>query len=94
MINTEFIIWCAKLILGGVASFLAILLWSKSRRGYWTSLASSIVISYIGLIFDIMNNLGVFAVDTKISFYVSLSFTVLPYLFLIIALILIIKEIF
>ena len=61
----QIVIFGAKLVFGGIAAFLAILLWSKTRRAGWLCLSSSVL---------------------------RLCFAVVPALFLITALILIIKE--
>lgn len=96
MNQTQIIFWCIKLVLGGFASFFAILLWSKTRRACYLSLVSSILISYAGLIFELMLDLGILSRDIFIFFglpVLSLAFTVLPALLLILSLILIIKDI-
>lgn len=95
MEQSQIIIWCAKLILGGIAAFFAILLWSKSRSGSWMCIVAGILISYAGIIYDMMLSLGILPQE-KIMVYgipvITMCFTAIPYLLLIIALILIIKD--
>lgn len=89
------VVWSIKLVLGGIAAFLAILLWSKSRSASWMCLVASVLISYAGIIFEMMISLGI--ISASLIFFgvplATLIFTVLPSVFLIAALILIIKDI-
>ena len=91
----QIIIWCVKLVLGGIEAFLAILLWSKSRNGGWMSLVASVLISYAGIILNMMTELGIISLN-NISVLgipvIDLCFTAIPSILLIIALILFIKE--
>lgn len=96
MSQGQMIIWCIKLVLGGIAAFLAILLWSKSRNGGWMSLVASVLISYAGIIFDMMKEFGILNTDHIVLYgvpVVAMCFTVIPSVLLIIALILFIKEV-
>lgn len=91
----QIIIWCVKLVLGGIAAFLAILLWSKSRNGGWMCLVASVLISYAGIIFDMMSELGIISLNNVAVFgvpVINLCLTAVPSILLIIALILFIKE--
>lgn len=91
----QIVVWCIKLVLGGVAAFLAILLWSKSRAASWMCLVASVLISYAGIIFEMMISLGIITVNFTVYGIplVPLLFAVVPSVFLIVALILIIKDI-
>ena len=96
MNQTQIIMWIIKLVLGGIAAFLAILLWSKTRSASWMSLVAGVIVSYAGIIYEMLIALGIFSADIVMLFglpVVSLCFTVIPYVFLITALILIIKDI-
>lgn len=93
--NSQVFLWCLKLVLGGIVSFLSILLWSKSRSFCWICLISSVLISYAGIIYEMMVQFGVFSLSNFLFLgipIVTLCFTIIPYIFLIIALILIIKD--
>ncbi|MBP5403226.1 MAG: hypothetical protein J6Y36_08725 [Treponema sp.] len=95
MADSQFIIWCIKLILGGIASFFAILLWSKSRNAGWMCLTAGILIYYAGVIYSMMLNFGIIATEYLIIAGIpllTLFFTAVPPLFIIAALILIIKD--
>lgn len=92
---SQIFVWCIKLVLGGIAAFLAILLWSKSRAASWMCLVASVLISYAGIIFEMMISLGIITANVFVFGVplVTLLFAVFPSLFLIAALILIIKDI-
>lgn len=92
---SQIVVWCIKLVLGGIAAFLAILLWSKSRAASWMCLVASVLISYAGIIFEMMISLGIITANVFVFEIplVTLLFAVVPSLFLIAALILIIKDI-
>lgn len=92
---SQIVVWCIKLVLGGIAAFLAILLWSKSRAASWMCLVASVLISYAGIIFEMMISLGIIAANVFVFEIplVTLLFAVVPSLFLIAALILIVKDI-
>lgn len=95
MIQSQILIWCIKLVLGGIGAFLAILLWSKTRNAGWMCLVASVLISYGGIIYDMMTSLGIISADKFLVMgipAITLFFTAVPSLFLIFALILIIKE--
>lgn len=91
----QIIIWCVKLVLGGIAAFLAILLWSKSRNGGWMSLVASVLITYAGIIYEMMTDLGIINLS-HIQFVgvpvINLCFTAIPSILLIIALILFVRD--
>lgn len=93
MIDGELILFIIKLVLGGVAAFLAILLWSKMRDTAWMCLVVGVVFSYAGVVFEMMSTLGLTATGEGIFFGVSLAklfFAVLPSVFYIIAFVLMI----
>lgn len=92
---SQIVVWCIKLVLGGIAAFLAILLWSKSRAASWMCLVASVLISYAGIIFEMMISLGIITANVFVFGVplVTLLFAVVPSLFLIVALILIVKDI-
>lgn len=95
MERTQLTIFCIKLILGGISAFLAILLWSKNRSICWICLTSSILIAYAGFIYDMMKTLGMFPTEKILILDIpilTLGFIIIPSIFLIIALILIIKD--
>ena len=54
MLEAEILIMIIKLVLGGIAAFLAILVWSKTRDGAWFFLVSGTILGYCGIVFDML----------------------------------------
>ncbi len=91
MQETTLILYIIKLALGGIVAFLAILLWSRTRDGAWMSLVAGAIISYAGLVYQLLGDLGIsFKNDIHIHglTLTQLIFTVVPSIFYIIAFIL------
>jgi hypothetical protein len=55
--NTVYIV--CRLVLGAVSSFLAILLWSRTRDAAWILVIISAIISYAETVYSILNLLGI-----------------------------------
>lgn len=93
MSQVDLIFFVIKLVLGGLVAFLAILLWSKTGDPAWMSMIAGIVVSYAGIVYDLLVTVGILTVD-KLKFMglplTSLLFTAVPYVFFIIAFILMI----
>ena len=86
MPQSELILYVIKLVLGGLAAFTAILLWSKTGEASWMSIIAAIVINYGGTVYDLLVEMGILSVyKLKIGSLplTSLIFTVLPSLFFI-----------
>lgn len=87
MPETETLIFIIKLVLGGIAAFFAILVWSKTRDGAWFFLVSGTILSYCGIVYDMLKSFGII---TKTLYLVlgipiiDLCFIVVPTLFFII----------
>lgn len=91
MVQSEITLIIVKLILGGITAFLAIMLWSKTRDVAWMSLVAGFISAYCGIVYDLMVDLGVILPSGPLIFGLSLStlvFTVVPFLFFILAFIL------
>lgn len=58
--NQELIIFIIKLVLGGIAAFLAIFVMSKTRDAAWMFLVAGFLFSYAALVIDLMIELGIF----------------------------------
>lgn len=88
MQQSEMILFIIKLVLGGFAAFFAIMLWSKTRDIAWMSLVAGSVISYAGVVYEMMSKFGIIGV-AGISIagipLATLFFTVIPPLFYIAA---------
>ena len=58
--NPQIILFIIKLILGGIAAFLAIFVMSKTRDASWMFLVAGFLFSYAALVADLMAELGIF----------------------------------
>lgn len=84
-----------KLILGGIAAFLAIIVWNKTRDSSWMAIVGGIIISYAQTVYNLLIHLGILSVDRLAVFGIpltSLIFTVGPLCLIILGLILMIKK--
>ena len=61
--NQELIIFIIKLILGGIAAFLAVFVMSKTRDASWMFLVAGFLFSYAALVIDLMIELGILEKD-------------------------------
>ena len=62
--NQDLILFIIKLVLGGIAAFLAIFVMSKTRDAAWMFLVAGFLFSYAGLVIDLMIELGIFEKDS------------------------------
>ncbi len=90
----DILLHCIKLVLGGLAAFLAIVLWSKTREAAWVALIAGVLSAYAGIVFEFLVSVGVTFPATGHSFGeiaglppLILIFTIIPRLFFIAALI-------
>ncbi len=95
MQQPEIIFYIIKLVLGGIIAFLAILLLSKTREPAWLCLCCACVISYAGLVYEMLVKIGI-AGDFSLTVAGIPLFLILaaaiPSLFVIIAFILMIAR--
>lgn len=86
MPQSELILYVVKLILGGIAAFTAILLWSKTGEASWMCIIAGMVIGYGGTVYSLLVEMGILSVD-RLRFcslpLTSLVFAVVPSLFFI-----------
>ncbi|MBO4321076.1 MAG: hypothetical protein J5857_11485 [Treponema sp.] len=95
MTQTELTLYIIKLVLGGLATFFAILVWGKTRDAAWMCLVAGIVLEYCGTVYNMFLDFGVvFTGDLKIADIplTTILFTVVPPLFFILAFILILRR--
>ena len=62
--DPQILLFIIKLVLGGIAAFLAIFVMSKTRDASWMFLVAGFLFSYASLVIDLMTELGIFAVDS------------------------------
>ncbi|MDR3284286.1 MAG: hypothetical protein LBS97_03795 [Treponema sp.] len=84
-----------KLALGGVAAFLAIVLWSRLYDAPWMALAGGALTGYAGIVYDVLRAIGVVDYGAKTAWFspVTVLFTVVPFLFYIAAFVLMLVRI-
>lgn len=93
MQNSEIILYIIKLVLGGITAFLAVSLWSKTKDAAWICLVLGFVISYAGIVYQMILDFGLLFFEKLVIFGIpifTLIFTILPSLLFIIAFILMI----
>ena len=79
----QIILLYSRLILGALAAFLAIMLWSKTRDVAWLLMIIGIVIMYIEMVYSTLELLGIVPVYNLFIDSVSLTAIVLTTLRLI-----------
>lgn len=86
--NPQLLLFIIKLILGGLVSFLSIMIMSKTREVYWMMLVIGFLTSYAALLYDLIVELGLFATP-KLCFLgipvPTLIFAIVPSFFFILA---------
>lgn len=92
MIHSEVFIYIVRLVLGGIAAFLSIIVWNRTRDTAWMSLTAAAVTGYAGLVFELLVKLGIADTSGFLVFGVPadiLVFTVVPSCFFITAFIIV-----
>lgn len=82
-------------IVGAVATLLAILLWTKTRDTAWVMVIITVILSYIAVLFSILNIFGFTALLTSsplLNIIFTILFENLPTVFLSLALIIMIRR--
>ncbi len=68
----------SRLILGALASFFAIMLWSKTRDAAWMLMVIGTIISYVEIVYSILDMFGVTQGDTIVIGSIPAAAIVLP----------------
>ena len=68
----------SRLILGGAAAFLAIMLWSKNRDIAWMMVIIGTIIMYVYLVYSALEHLRIIADNILLVGSVSLAAILLP----------------
>ena len=63
MAYPEFILVFSKLILGAMATFLAILVWSRTREAAWVLVVAAVLASYAGIVYSALRLFGIVLED-------------------------------
>ena len=86
----SFLLYMIQLVLGGLSAFFAILLCSKTRDLSFISLVIAILSLYAGIVYKTLVKMGVIVNQVFLVFgipFLTLFFTVVPYIFFLVALI-------
>ena len=89
MSEATIILYIIELVLGGIAAFFAILLWSKTRDAAWMAFIAGIVTSYAKTVYQLLVELGIIYISNSniIEFFniplTTILFSVIPPLFFI-----------
>jgi len=70
-----------RLLVGGVAAFCAIILWPRLRDAAWMNIIAGVIISYAGIVYDMLILFGVLRgneVVVKGISLIPLAFELLP----------------
>ena len=70
----------SRLILGALTVFLAIMLWSKTRDAVWMLMVIGVVVTYIEIVYSVLEMTGITAGGTFFIGSVSLAAILLPVL--------------
>ncbi len=79
--NSQILLFIIKLVLGGIAAFLAIFVMSKTRDASWMFLVAGFLFSYASIVIDLMAELGIISVDAVLVFgmpLISLLSAIIP----------------
>ena len=64
--NPQILLFIIKIILGGITAFLAILIMSKTRAASWMFIVAGILVSYLGLIFNLLCETGLIHISATL----------------------------
>jgi hypothetical protein len=96
MERAEIVLLVLILLLGGFTAFLAILLWAKIANGVCIAFLVASLLSYAGIVIEALEAVQVITIDAKTIAgipLVSLIFTTVPFIFYIIAFVMILVQI-
>lgn len=86
--DAEIVFFIVKLAVGGIVSFLSIMLMSKTRDPAWMALVCGFLFTYASIVYDLMVTLGIFSKSSIVVFglpLIPLLFTIVPGFFYILA---------
>lgn len=95
MITAQIVMFVLKLLLGGAAAFLAMILWNKTGDGAWISIAAGIIVQFAGSIYRLLVDFGILGLQNAVLLGISVPqalFEVVPLVFFITGLLILIKR--
>lgn len=66
MITAQIVMFVLKLLLGGAAAFLAMILWNKTGDGAWISIAAGIIVQFAGSIYRLLVDFGILGLQNAV----------------------------
>ncbi|MBR0032208.1 MAG: hypothetical protein IJP90_08985 [Treponema sp.] len=93
MVEPQILLYIIKLVLGGIAAFLAIMLWSRTRDSAWICLVAGAVTGYAGIVYELLEKFGIILASKATFLGIPLSsllFASIPGVFVILGFILMI----
>ena len=72
----------SRLIFGAIASFFAIMLWSKTRDAAWMLIVIGTIAAYIEIVYSILDLFGITKGDTFLIGSVPVAAIILPLLWM------------
>jgi len=66
MAYPDFVLVFSKLVLGATATFLAIMVWSRTREAAWVLVVSAVIASYAGIVYSALKLFGIVSEDPLI----------------------------
>ncbi len=60
----DFILMLARLILGAIATFLAILVWARTREAAWVLVVAGVLAMYAGIVYGTLEQFGIVSDET------------------------------
>ena len=88
MDSGELLYVTGRLVFGGIAAILAIVLWSRTRDGAWMFVVFAVISTYIEIVYSILELLGVtqgLFITIGTTNVLKIAFSCLPPLFFICA---------
>jgi hypothetical protein len=62
----DFILLLSRLVLGAVATFLAILVWSRTREAAWVLVGAGVIAAYAGNVYSSLKLFGIVVEDALV----------------------------
>ena len=93
MESTDFVFMMSNIVVGGITTFVAVLLWSKTRDIAWILMIVGTILYYIYIIYNVLDKFGIVGNYSPIIYgipVVKVALSNLPLIFFAIAFIVVI----
>jgi hypothetical protein len=94
MQQSEIVLHIIKLVIGGGAAFVAIMLWPRTKDGAWMMLIAGTIINYAGIVYNILVSFGIIASTLLVAGtpLLQMLFAAVPGIFFIVAFIIMLTK--